>query len=196
MNRLLLLLGLLFALSAASPLNGQDFYPDFALMVQLPSYETFLTNLGDSPVRVDGYQITSAAGSLSPTGWARLGSAGPAVVTALGPGATQFFAANPSKNSLSELNPVSSATWQPGQSWSIGFPFNSQAPNFIRDAVFRFSSPDGLVLTGGTVIPPGQLSLAAFLVIPEPSSGMLCLIAFLGTLAFRPPSDRPRTFHF
>jgi hypothetical protein len=125
-----------------------------------------------------------------------LGSAGPAVVTALGPGATQFFAANPSKNSLSELNPVSSATWQPGQSWSIGFPFNVQDPNFIRDAVFRFSSPDGLVLTGGTVIPPSQLSLAAFLVIPEPSSGMLCLIAILGTLAFRPASDRPRTFHY
>ena len=144
-----------------------------------------MTNLGDSPIRVDGYQIASESGSLSPDDWVRLGSSGPEIVAALGPGADQFFAANPNVNSLAELNPFSSATWQPGQSWSIGFPFNSNDPNFVLDAVFRFSSPDGLVLTGGTVVPPSELFPAAFLVIPEPSSGVLCLLAAVGIVAFR-----------
>ena len=167
--------------SAPSPRElREDVYPDFALVVQLPSYETFMTNLGDSPIRVDGYQIASASGSLSPNDWVRLSSSGPEIVTALGPGADQFFAANPNVNSLAELNPFSSATWQPGQSWSIGFPFNSNDPNFVLDAVFRFSSPDGLVLNGSTVVPPSELFPAAFLVIPEPSSSMLCLLAATG----------------
>ena len=185
MKCVVVLPSLVLGLFAISHSSAQDFYPDFALVVQVPSYETFLTNLGDSPIRVDGYQITSVSGSLNPSGWARLGAAGPEVVTALGAGANQFFAANPSKNSLSELNPISSASWQPGQSWSIGFPFNSHDPNFVRDAVFRFASPDGLVLTGGTVVPPGELSRAAFLVIPEPPSGAVCLIAVLAILACR-----------
>ena len=115
----------------------------------------------------------------------RLGSSGPAIVAALGPGANQFFAANPSLNSLAELNPFSSATWQPGQSWSIGFPFHSADPNFVLDAVFQFSSPDGFVLTGGTVVPPSQLFPAALLIVPEPSCGMLCLLAAAGIVAFK-----------
>jgi hypothetical protein len=109
---------------------------------------------------------------------------------AFGPGARQFFVANPTKNSLSELNPISSAVWQPGQSWSIGFPFNTGDPSLVRDAVFRFSSPDGLVLTGGTVIPPSQLFPAAFLIVPEPSSAMLCLFAILGVLELRTVTSR------
>jgi hypothetical protein len=96
-----------------------------------------------------------------------------------------LFPANPSKNSLSELNAVSSATWQPGQSWSIGFPFNSNAPGFVRDAVFRFSSPDGLVLTGGTVVPPRALFPAVLLVVPEPSTGVLCVLAAVVLAASR-----------
>jgi hypothetical protein len=163
-------ISLLVGLSAVSPATAQDFFPGFALVVELPSYEAFLTNLGDSPIKVDGYQITSESASLSPDGWARLGSSGPEIMAALGPGADQFFAANPNANSLAELNPSSSATWQPGQSWSIGFPFQSNDPNFLLDAVFRFASPDGLVLTGGTVIPPSVLSLAAVMVIPEPTA--------------------------
>jgi hypothetical protein len=176
----MLWLSIAFGLNTVSTLTAQEFYPDFALVVQLPSYETFMTNLGDSPIRVDGYQITSVSGSLNPSGLARLGASGPEGVAALGPGVSQFFAANPSNNSLSELNPISSATWQPGQSWSIGFPFNSGDPNFVRDAVFRFSSDDGLVLTGGTVVPPSVLARAAFLVIPEPSNCVLCLVAVAG----------------
>jgi hypothetical protein len=180
MKRVAVVLCLLSRANAVSTAAGQDLYTDFALVVQLPSYEAFLTNLGDSPIRVDGYMITSPSGSLSPTGWKGMSSSGPEVVAALGPGAAQFFAANPNINSLTELNPISSATWQPGQAWSIGFPFNSGDAGFARDAVFRFSSPDGFVLTGGTVIPPGQLFPAALLVVPEPTSGMLCL---LGTIA-------------
>jgi hypothetical protein len=88
-------------------------------------------------------------------------------------------------NSLTELNPTSSATWPPGVSWSIGFPFKSDDPLFALDAVFRFSSPDGLVLTGGTVIPPSALAPATLLIIPEPPSVMICLLAVLGCLAFR-----------
>jgi hypothetical protein len=172
-------------LHAAIPVVAQDFYTDFALVVQLPSYEAFITNLGDSPIRVDGYQITSATGGLNPVGWERLSSSGPEIVAALGPGADQFFAANPTMNSLTELNPTSSATWPPGASWSIGFPFKTDDPSFLRDAVFRFSSPDGLVLTGGTVIPASALAPAALLVIPEPSSGVLYLMAAAGISAFR-----------
>lgn len=170
MKRSMLWLSVVYWLSSASALTAQGFYPDFALVVQLPSFETFMTNLGDSTIRVDGYQITSASGSLSPTGWVRLGASGPEGEAALGPGVSQFFAANPNINSLSELNPISSATWQSGQSWSIGFPFNTLDPTTVRDALFHFSSPNGLVLTGGTVVPPGELFRAALLVIPEPAT--------------------------
>jgi hypothetical protein len=185
MKRTLTSLCFLFALNAASTITAQGFYPDFALVVQLPSYETFLTNSGSSALRVDGYQITSQSGSLNPAGWVRLGQSGPAVVAALGSGADQFFSANPSANSLTELNPLGSATWPPGRSWSIGFPFNTNFPNAARDAVFRFSSPDGFVLTGGTVVPPGVLFPAALVVIPEPSSGALCVLAIGGLFALR-----------
>ena len=173
MKRVLVLLCFLSAVNAVSTVAAQDFYPDFALVVQLPSYETFLMNLGASPIRVDGYQITSASGSLRPEGWVRMSSGGPEIVAALGPGADQFFAANPTVSSLAELNPTGSATWQPGQSWSIGFPFDSENPAFALDPVFRFSSPDGFVVPGGTVVLPGDLGLAAVLVIPEPTSALL-----------------------
>ena len=183
MKRVALLLCCLFGLIAVSTAAAQDVYPDFALIVQLPTYETFLTNLGDSPLRVDGYQITSQSGSLSPGGWVRMGSSGSAIVAALGPGADQFFSANPSANHLAELNPLSSATWQPGQSWSIGFPFNSTDLNLVGETAFHFSSPDGFVL-GVTVVPPGQLFPATFHVVAEPSRGELCLLAAIGILIF------------
>ena len=145
-------------LSTLNTVDAQDFYPDFALVVQLPSYEAFLTNLGDLPVRVDRYRITSISGSLRPSGWASLDSAGPEIVTALGPGADQFdVVAGITPQNLEELNLFGSATWQSGQSWSIGFPFNSAGPDFVLDAVFRFSSPDGFTQAGGTVIGPYTL---------------------------------------
>jgi len=181
----LLLPCILFGVSGVSPVTAQDFYPDFALVVQLPSHEAFLTNLGDSPIRVDGYAITSTSGSLRPAGWAPMDSAGPEIVAALGPGADGFFTANPSQTSLAELNPLSSATWQAGQSWSIGFPFKTDDPNFVLDAVFKFASPDGLVLTGGTVVPPGQLALAALVAVPEPPTLALAAAAVVGACVLR-----------
>jgi hypothetical protein len=66
-----------------------------------------------------------------------------------------------------ELNPVGSATWQPGQSWSIGFPFDSDDPGFVLDAEFEFSSPDGFTQVGGTVISEYALGRAAFLLVPD-----------------------------
>ena len=53
MQRVVLLFCFLISLNAVSRLGAQGFYPDFAVVVQLPSYETFLTNLGNSPVRID-----------------------------------------------------------------------------------------------------------------------------------------------
>jgi hypothetical protein len=168
MKRLLVLLCFLSALSAVATVDAQDFFADFALVVQRPSYETFLTNLSDSPIRVDSYRITSESGSLSPGGWASLDSAGPETVATLGPEADQFdVVAGITPQNLMELNPVGSATWQPGQSWSIGFPFDSADPEFALDAVFRFSSPDGFTQVGGTVIEPYGLGQAVFLVVPD-----------------------------
>jgi hypothetical protein len=167
-------------LSAVTTVAAQGFYPDFALVIQLPNYETFMTNLGDSPIRIDAYVITSQSGSLSPSGWKRLSSSGPEIVEALGPGADQFFAPSATANQLVELNPAGSATWQPGQSWSIGFPFNSDVLGFA-DAEFLISSPDGLLLTGGTVVTSPERAQATLLVVPEPSSGVLCLLG-LGAL--------------
>ncbi len=171
----MLLSCLVMELYAVQPVAAQEFYPDFALVVRLPSYEAYLTNLGDAPLRVDGYAVTSASGSLSPPDWAPLSLAGPEILAALGPGADGFVVANPSQTSLAELNPLSSATWQPGESWSIGFPFKSGDPDFVLDAVFQFTSPDGLALTGGTVVPPGELAPAGFLIVPEPPSAAVCL---------------------
>jgi hypothetical protein len=179
MKRVVLSLCFLMWLNAVSTAAAQGFYPDFALVVQLPSNEAFLTNLGNSPIRIDYYEITSPTGSLSPSGWKRLSSAGPEIVAALGPGADQFLALSAGVNDLVEGNLASSATWQPGQSWSIGFPFNSDVPGFAIDAAFHISSPDGLLLTSGTVVFSPERAPAALLVVPEPSSGVLCLLAFL-----------------
>ena len=85
MKRVMSSLCFLMWLNAVTTVAAQGFYPDFALVVQLPSYETFMTNLGDSPIRVDAYSdITSPSGSLSPSGWKRLSSAGPEIVAGSG----------------------------------------------------------------------------------------------------------------
>ena len=179
MKRTLASLCLLSALSASGPAVAQEFYADFALVVEVPSYEAFLTNLGDAPIRVDSYRISSLSASLSVNGWDSLDSAnGPAIVAALGPGADQFDvggAVSPSQ--LVEFNNLGSATWQPGQSWSIGFPFHTADPEFELDPVFEFSSPDGLFLSGGTFIPGGQQTfvVATFQVVPEPTTLLLAL---------------------
>jgi hypothetical protein len=176
-----LLSGVLLGLIVVSSATAQEFFSDFALVVRLPSYEAFLTNLGESPIRVDGYAISSPAGSLDPAGWEPMDSAGAEIVSALGQGADQFFSANPSASSLAELNPISFATWQPGQRWSIGFPFRSDESDFVLDPVFRFASPDGVVLTGGIVVPPSTLTLAAVTVIPEPkAAAMLAPAGLIG----------------
>jgi hypothetical protein len=182
MKRLLLSLCFLMWPSAVSTVAAQVFYPDFALVVQLPSHEAFMTNLGDSPITIDFYDITSASGSLRPSGWKTLSSGGPDAVAALGPAADQFFTFSESVNQLTEGNLLSSATWQPGQSWSIGFPFNPDVEGFA-DAVFRISSPDGLLLSSGTLVSSPDRALAAVLVVPEPSSGLLCLFAAVGISA-------------
>jgi hypothetical protein len=185
MKRAVFSLCFLLWLNAVSTVAAQGFYPDFALVVQLPSYETFMTNLGDSPIRIDGYSITSQSDSLSLTGWVRLAASGPDAVAALGPGVSQFETANPTTSSLFEVNPISSATWQPGQSWSIGFPFDSNDPNFLLDAELVISSPDGLLLTGGTVVTSPDLALASLIVVPEASGP--------GDLTAMAPSMRPTT---
>jgi hypothetical protein len=195
MKRVVLPLCFLMWLNAVSTIAAQGFYPDFALVVQLPSYEIFMTNLGESPIRIDAYRITSPSGSLSPSGWKRLSSSGPEIVEALGPGADQFFAVSTTATELAELNPASSATWQPGQSWSIGFPFNSDVLGFA-DTVFEISSHDGLLLTGGTVVTSPERAQAALLVVPEPSSGVLCILAVVGisTICLGCRKNKPRRF--
>ena len=178
MKPFMLLPCIMFVFNFSPLARAEDFYPNFALVVHLPSYEPFLTNLGDVPIRVDGYAILSASGSLRVAGWAALDSAGPQIVAARRSRGGRVRDSQPGPNvSMAELNPLSSATWQSGQSWSIGFPFDTAAPDFFFDAVFKFASPDGLVLTGGTVVPPSQLARAALLAVREPSSLLLMLIA-------------------
>jgi hypothetical protein len=193
MKRILVLLSLSSMLVAAKA-RAQEFYPDFALLIQLPSYETFLKNVGASPVTVDGYFITSQSDSLSPSGWASLDAAnGPAIVSALGPGADQFDvlgAVDPGL--LGELNLLGSATWQPGKSWSIGFPFDSDDPEFVFDPVFRFSSEGGLVLSGGTLVPGDGYALATILIVPEPSvAAMLAALAVAALVSTQRPGRVP-----
>jgi uncharacterized protein YjbI with pentapeptide repeats len=193
MKLVLVLLGSLSALGVATPVVAQEFYADFALVVQVPGYEAFLTNLGDTPIRVDGYEIRSPSGSLSLSGWESLDSAGPEIVDALGPGADQFdVIGGVTPQVLAELNLLGSATWQPGQSWSIGFPFDSTDPDFVLDPVFRFSSPDGFVLNGGTVVPEKELALATTVIVPEPSTIVLLVCAVGVVLVIRHcPRRRP-----
>jgi hypothetical protein len=99
-----------------------------------------------------------------------LSSAGPEIVAALGPGADQFGTLSESAVELIEANFPSSATWQPGQSWSIGFPFNPDVLGGALDAVFRISSADGLLLPSGTVVSSEEEALGALVVVPDPSS--------------------------
>ena len=164
---------ILFGINKVSPIAAEDFYPDFALVIHVPSYEAFLTNLGDSSIRIDGYAITSRVGITQPCSLGALNSAGPEIVAALGHGADGFFMSNPTQSSLAEFNLLGSATWQPGQSWSVGFPFELDDPNFSLDAVFRFSSPNGLVLTGGTVGSARRIFPGGGAGGPEPSTLLL-----------------------
>jgi hypothetical protein len=190
MKGLLRSLCLLGAVSTSSGIAAEEFYADFALVVRLPSYEAFLTNVGDSPIGVDHYRITSESGSLRPAGWASLESAGPAIVAALGPGADGFSMAPPDPSSLAEFNLLGWATWQPGQSWSIGFPFDSQDPDFVLDAVFRFSSNEGVLLSGGTLVPEDGIALAVLLVVPEPNTMALLGLAVVSLFQLRTTKAR------
>ena len=100
MKSVLFLSCLLGGLNVVTPVTANDFYPGFALVVQLPSHEAFLKNLGGSPIRVDGYAIDSASGSLNVASWAPLDSAGPEIVAALGPGADGFLSGQPKSKHL------------------------------------------------------------------------------------------------
>src|SRR5262245_61075469 len=97
------------------------------LDIQLGTLETFISNFTGAAVPIDGYQIASPIGILDPVDWNSIADSAvsnPASVSAtLGSGALSFIEAAPTVNSLSELDVVSSGTWQHTTRWSIGYPF-------------------------------------------------------------------------
>ncbi|MFO0899954.1 MAG: hypothetical protein U0836_21185 [Pirellulales bacterium] len=89
---------------------------------------TSLKNLTGDVVSFDAYQITSADGLLSPTGWQSIADQAaldPAKVTAeLGAGALLFGEANPTGKSLAELNVGNAASLAANARFGIGSPFS------------------------------------------------------------------------
>jgi hypothetical protein len=97
---------------------------------------TEILNQTGSSVTFDGYQITSASGSLVPdaknqplVGWDSLGSQKIAGWEAVGP----------STGALSELNLTSSSSIPTGQALDLGYAFN---PSGTQDLVWGYSIPN------------------------------------------------------
>ncbi len=145
--------------------------PKLSLVVEVPTYQAFLTNIGHSSISMRAYSITSVSESMNYDGWAPLANVSDQeLIDAFGPDAPGFVSLTLPGNALdvSEANLGSGlAVFEPGQSWSIGFPFASNAPNFVADAVFEYVD----ALTNQVNGP------VAYVQVPEPMNGALLLSA-------------------
>lgn len=148
---------------------------DLTLQVNLLTGAAQILNPTDlaGDFSVTGYNIFSDSGALSPENWTSLTDSG----------AEGWSEANPSANSLAELNPSSARLFDGGASFSLGNIFVGAE----ADLVFEYAVEDGTVANGtidyvldGGPIPPvcnpntlgdidgnGMVAFADFLILAE-----------------------------
>lgn len=100
----------------------------FSLVIDVTG-ESYLMNTDDSPTWINGYTIADhfEPGRLDIEMWTPIHDVAqnePELVRqALGDYAISFEVVNPSPANLTEINSQMGGLWQPGQAWSIGYPF-------------------------------------------------------------------------
>jgi hypothetical protein len=174
------MIGCLFATALVFSYSASAGAQTLTLEIKLADLKTWISNNTASVISADGFQISSASGILDPVDWRSIADAAasdPAAVSAaLGSGALSFIEFQSSSHNLSELDPISMATWQPGTRWSIGFPFGTSVSQFHSrafDGTFEYTAP-----AGGVFAAPIHL-------IPEPASISLAVAATIGLLFTR-----------
>jgi hypothetical protein len=103
---------------------------NLALSIDPYSGAASISNPAGTPVNLDGYQLTSASGQLSTTGWNSFTQRG----------LTGWQQVSPTANGLSELNLTSYTSIPSGGSITLGDPFKV---NGTEDVHWGYSSPTG-----------------------------------------------------
>jgi len=139
-----------------------------------------LTNNTGSVLGIDGYEIWSTAGYLSPTtGWYSIEDAAAAdfigTATALGTGALSFGEFTATTLVLAEGSISNVAMFQPAVAWSIGQPINPGT--LVGDLSFYYTTPEvvGSKFLGVISAPP----------IPEPATMVVLALGGLALLIRR-----------
>jgi hypothetical protein len=144
------------------------------LDVSAASGQVSIRNPTGAAISMTYYEITSIAGSLSPTGWVSLddGEGGDP------PGVGWDEASVVNSHALSESNLLGSLTLNPGQTRALGAAFNPNAS--AHDLKFNYNTVGGGLTYGVVNFNPGS-SLSP---VPEPATSGLGLIG-LSCLAIR-----------
>jgi hypothetical protein len=127
-----------------------------------------LRNLSQSAIRIDGYEIDSLSGSLSPQGWVSLDD-----LEGDPPGVGWEEVAGASANAIAESSPTGMLIVGPGQSVGLGMAFD--VLKGYRDLRLFYTTPTGSHI-------PGELN---YVVIPEPHGIGLALAAAIGVASPR-----------
>lgn len=136
------------------------------LVVNRNTNEVIIRNPGSvDSIAVDTYAVTSEIGALDPTAWSSIAPA------------DGWLQANPSANTLSELNPTGSANFTASTDLSLGFVLDRPAPAFgveNEDIRFRYSKPDGGFIEGDVIytgLPNNTLTL-----VVDPTNGQTSIV--------------------
>ncbi|MFO0899955.1 MAG: hypothetical protein U0836_21190 [Pirellulales bacterium] len=122
---------------------------------------TQLVNRSEQELQIDGYLLESSTGRLDVGAWRSIGdwvaADAAAVIAELGAGAVGFGEANPGPTSVAELNLSGGGLWKPGQSVSLGRPFDGLLTDVPVQSLFTYH------LVGTTQSQYGSIEL----VLPE-----------------------------
>jgi hypothetical protein len=127
-----------------------------------------LRNPSQTAIRIDGYEVDSLSGALSPQGWVSLDD-----LEGDPPGVGWEELGGASANAISESNPTGMLIVGPGQSVGLGMAFD--VLKGYRDLRLFYTTPVGSHI-------PGELN---YVVVPEPQGLGLILAAAIAAASRR-----------
>jgi hypothetical protein len=113
---------------------------DMTLFVDPATGEAQLRNASGFSASIEGYDILSASGALTPAGWVSLHDQ---------PGETNWLEANPQATGLSELKTQGVEAFFGGKAFNVGQIFT---PGGAQDLVFQYYAADATTPTLGRVV--------------------------------------------